>query len=386
MDKLELLILKDLKKFEMVKLPLINENKSGPKTTKVVMTEHGPMPNFDTTMFTDPESVLTWGHKTSLTCSTDPSFYMQSINGCFPQFDFHTKTPIVPFSKLLNPKKFKFLGRMTGYASIYEFCNNEKTVHIRLSLHEKHIGGKVLFYSLDIDIDAYSKLFPEIKEDTKKANAKIIIKGDKGLQLMDNNIDPFDLKIGKHYNDNIKKFDDHMKKWDSWDKPNKRLVLLYGEAGTGKTNWLKEYMKSVKRQVIFIPPALATCISNPDFVKFMYRHRGSLLIIEDAEQILESRNNTRDTTVSDILNLTDGMMADFLDLRIIATHNKDKSWIDSALRRPGRCYAEQEFARLNSDKTTKLCKSLKIKPSREEMTLAEIYNEHETTEGDKIGF
>lgn len=180
------------------------------------------------------------------------------------------------------------------------------------------------------------------------------------------------------------------------NKPNdKGIILLHGDPGTGKTSYIKYLTKLIKEKVIlFIPPSMAEMLSEPSFIPFLMDHRNSILIIEDAERVISDREgNGSPAGVSNILNLTDGILGDCLNIQVIATFNMKKEKIDQALLRKGRLIAEHKFQKLSVDETNKLLKYLnKDHVSEEGMVLADIYNidveVHKSTKnkGTKIGF
>lgn len=159
-------------------------------------------------------------------------------------------------------------------------------------------------------------------------------------------------------------------------KNEKGLVLFHGIPGSGKTSLLKYIAKKVKKEVIFVSPSLAESISSPGFIPFLMNHSNSILIIEDAEKILMNREGTHSNQgVSNILNISDGILGDCLNIQIIATFNTNLKNIDEALLRKGRLIAEHEFKALSKDQSNKLLEHLGEKPTAtKDMTLTEIYN------------
>jgi SpoVK/Ycf46/Vps4 family AAA+-type ATPase len=157
---------------------------------------------------------------------------------------------------------------------------------------------------------------------------------------------------------------------------NAKLVLLHGLAGTGKTTYLKYLAHELGKKVLFLPPVMAESIVNPDFVPFLMENKDCVLIIEDAEKVIGDRQNSGSSVgVSNLLNLSDGILGDILNIHVIATFNMDKEKIDSALLRKGRLIAEHKFGKLSLEDTQTLLKKLnKQTEAKEGMTLAEIYN------------
>lgn len=175
----------------------------------------------------------------------------------------------------------------------------------------------------------------------------------------------------------------------------KGIILLHGDPGTGKTSYIKYLTGIIKeKNVLFIPPSMAEILSEPSIIPFLMEHKNSILIIEDAERVISDREiNGSAAGVSNILNLTDGILGDCLSIQIIATFNMKREKIDSALLRKGRLIVEHKFQNLNIDDTNKLLKGLnKDFVSQEPMSLADIYNiDVETYRSDnlktnKIGF
>ena len=185
----------------------------------------------------------------------------------------------------------------------------------------------------------------------------------------------------------------HEKILDQLSKKNgKGLVLLHGAPGTGKTHYLKYLAASIKnKKIMFVPPYLTDFITSPEMTPFLADNANSILFIEDAERVITDRSINGSNGVSNILNLTDGILSDVLKIQIVATFNMDKHKIDSALLRKGRLIAEHCFGPLSVEDSQLVLNELgKQYTATQPMTLTEIYNidevEYKSADKNKIGF
>jgi hypothetical protein len=174
-------------------------------------------------------------------------------------------------------------------------------------------------------------------------------------------------------------------------KNDKGIVLLHGLPGTGKTTYLRYLIGKVKKRILFVPPSVAANITNPEFMNLLLDYPNSILIIEDAENIIMDRQITGSSAVSNLLNISDGLLGDCLNTQIICTFNMPISKIDSALMRKGRLIAKYYFGKLPVAKAQYLSDKLKLENNiTEPMTVAEIFNQNEQKFEDKrinvIGF
>lgn len=157
----------------------------------------------------------------------------------------------------------------------------------------------------------------------------------------------------------------------------KGIVLLDGMPGTGKTTYIKYLSSLVTKDVLFIPPSMAEMLSEPSIIPFLMNNQNTVLVIEDAERIISSRESSTSSSagVSNLLNITDGILGDCLNIQVIATFNTSRENIDKALLRKGRLIAEHNFKELSIKNTNKLLKHIgKNQISEKPMILSDIYN------------
>jgi hypothetical protein len=197
------------------------------------------------------------------------------------------------------------------------------------------------------------------------------------------------LDIDLHYNDDFHPIHDYILK--RLQTPNDTgLVLLHGLPGTGKTTYLRYLSFILNKKLIYVPPAIASNLSSLNFVTFMIDYPNSILIIEDAENILVDEG-IRTFPVSSLLNVADGLLSDCLNLQVICTFNTDLRRIDKALLRKGRLIALYEFKKLTIEKTMDLAKSLGMNKFPENPAiLADIFSmqdpDYRFEKKNKIGF
>jgi energy-coupling factor transporter ATP-binding protein EcfA2 len=170
------------------------------------------------------------------------------------------------------------------------------------------------------------------------------------------------------------------------------LILLYGKPGTGKTTYIRNLISEHQdANFIFVQNEFVNNLLDPDFISFLLKQRNSILIIEDAEKVITTRESINENSVvSTILQLTDGLFSDYLNIKVVCTFNTNLSKIDSALLRKGRMIAMYEFKPLTIKKTNQLLQSMGAEQSQNELTISDIYNheekEYTNIKKSKIGF
>jgi hypothetical protein len=175
------------------------------------------------------------------------------------------------------------------------------------------------------------------------------------------------------------------------------LAIFEGRPGTGKTFYLRHLMGVLQEshRFYFIPTSTMGVLSKPEFIGFwadqrrIHDNRKFVVILEDSDAALMTRGSDNREQVSAILNLSDGMLADFLRLQIICTINCSAADIDPALLRPGRLLCHRVFNRLDYAHAVRLADSLGRKlPAARDYSLAEVFAGHDADRIDRrrIGF
>ena len=212
----------------------------------------------------------------------------------------------------------------------------------------------------------------------------IIIQNQSGFEFVEHSIKPLSLDIDRMYNDDFRPVYNHIV--DKLNNSGKGIVLLHGEKGAGKTSLVRNLTTVVNKKFVFVPINMIGHISSPSFIGDLIENKGGVLVIEDCEQYIQDRGTSSNTIVSSLLQITDGMLGDVMDMQVICTFNTDLTKVDDALRREGRLIAEYEFGKLSAEKTHELSNGKYNEPK----TLAEIYNtltyRENKKEHKKIGF
>ncbi len=228
-------------------------------------------------------------------------------------------------------------------------------------------------------LEAITALAKQFKERQRKQPLEInlIVKGRNGMELKAMEIKRTKLDLDLFYEDDFKAVDDVIRTRLSKSK-DKGIVLLHGLPGTGKTTYLRYVIGKIKKRVMFLSPNVAGNLMDPDFIEMLIDNPNTVIVIEDAENIIMDRRNSSDSSVSNLLNISDGLLADFLNVQLICTFNSSLTLVDSALMRKGRLIAKYEFGKLSIAKAQKLSDHLGFNTIiNRPMTVAEISNQHE---------
>lgn len=323
-----------------------------------------------------------------------PSKFVNNLS-----YDPSIKTHFMENEGFLEESNIFSSNRRYDLSSQSLFVNKEKQIMIRITGNvtkdkDPLVQLDIVYYIKNGKLEEQLKL-DEIKSfERKKKKANIqLVKSEMGhldTEEYDLFIQPMDLEL--NYGTNFKRVHDVIV--EKLNETNgKGIILLHGDPGTGKTSYIKHLTSLIKeKDILFIPPSMAEMLSEPSIIPFLMDHKNSILIIEDAERVISDREgNGSPAGVSNILNLTDGILGDCLSIQIVATFNMKREKIDQALLRKGRLIAEHKFSKLSVEESNNLLKHLeKDHEVSESMSLADIYNIDieliRTVNKSKIGF
>jgi GTPase SAR1 family protein len=215
----------------------------------------------------------------------------------------------------------------------------------------------------------------------------------------------YDFDLNLHYGDGFDVF--HKKAINRVKESQKGMVLFYGDPGTGKTFYIKRFIRDLddeNKKVLYLPSSLSHMLGSPSFNTFILdfieekqdfdddskdekkKEICAIIVIEDAEKALIAReNNAFGGEVANLLNSTDGILNDFFRIQIVATFNTDIQNIDSAVLREQRLLAIKKFDKLDKDQSQKLADSLQLDIEvKEPKSVAEIYSIKDNQDDDDI--
>lgn len=245
---------------------------------------------------------------------------------------------------------------------ICQFSENEIEIY--------HTNGKYIDF-----LDAIKKIaiLEAEKLEAQTEQFQLVISKENGYNLKRFRLKPFDISIEDNYNDDFQ--DVHKRIMSALSSlSHKGLILLHGEPGTGKTTYLRYLVRNLTKKIIYVPPEFSFNLDADVFLRLMSRYPDSVVIIEDADNIITDRKAGNNISISGLLNIADGLLSYYLKSRIICTFNCNLASIDPALMRKGRLVALYEFKKLKASKAQKLVKKLNFPLEiTEDTSLADIF-------------
>ncbi|MFT3825810.1 MAG: AAA family ATPase [Chitinophagaceae bacterium] len=215
------------------------------------------------------------------------------------------------------------------------------------------------------------------RQKRKPLEINLVVQNNGYIDLKPMEIKRTGLDVDLFFEDDFKPVDETIRKRLN-KKKDKGIVLLHGLPGTGKTTYLRYLAGKIQKKVLFVSPEIGGNLVNPEFIDLLIDNPDSVVIVEDAERIIMDRRTNPGSSVTNLLNISDGLLADFLNVQLICTFNNSLTSVDQALLRKGRLIARYEFGKLSIEKARRLSQHFGFEQTIEQpMTIAEIANPHE---------
>lgn len=160
------------------------------------------------------------------------------------------------------------------------------------------------------------------------------------------------------------------------------ISILRGETGTGKTSFIRHAMCSLAKthRFYFVPVDNFSLLSSGTLTEFWkaeqrdFPSASKVLVLEDAETLVSERDHPKKSPVAALLNLTDGLMTQFIKLHLICTLNCKIDDVDQALLRPGRLRFFKSFERIPRERAFQLAEEHHLHlTDQTDFSLAEIF-------------
>lgn len=309
--------------------------------------------------------------------------YFYFLFGKIPNDIYFNNIDVKTFTELLHKTFSEQMIQCTDWTT-YDWADQAVEIDSKLIAFKNEIF-------LDIDDDSVSLYYGEEDETVKAIKQLAInhhvetkIEPSFEINILQRNrtewtlkkhpITPTELSIKDYYNDDFE--DVHQTILDRLNTNNdKGIVLLHGLPGTGKTTYIRYLIGQLRKKVIFMNPSLAEDLTSPEFMSFLVEHPNTVIVVEDAEHLIMDRNISGRDSVSSLLNMSDGLLSDFLNIQLVCTFNMPLDRVDKALLRKGRLIALYDFGKLAVDKANRLAAQLKLrKKIYAPVTLAELMN------------
>lgn len=176
---------------------------------------------------------------------------------------------------------------------------------------------------------------------------------------------------------------------DDYLASSESVLLLMGPPGTGKSSFLR-YMINKHSLTATLTYDEYLLEKDTIFVNHITNSRSDILVLEDADVLLESRKTSQNKLMHKLLNVSDGIIKVNQKKMIFTTNLESTRDIDPALLRPGRCFAVVHFRELTCKEANAAAKAAGMPEfaDKNSHVLADVFNKERNREviTRKIGF
>lgn len=241
-----------------------------------------------------------------------------------------------------------------GFLSLNDIKNKYVSLHGHLG--NQDVYQKILKYTETLFVPLAKKGYVFAITRTDQGSLQISKLGNAGIQLEKEN---YSSEIIEDYNYAISDL--------KTEYPSGKIVLLDGPPGSGKTHIVRSFLNDVPDATfIIIQPSMVASLSGPDLLPLLINNRQNyptkkgpiILLLEDADEVLVPRKIDNMSSISSLLNVSDGILGSLFDIRLIATTNAKKMEIDEAILRDGRLSKRINVGYLNLNLANKIYQRL----------------------------
>ena len=197
-------------------------------------------------------------------------------------------------------------------------------------------------------------------------------------------------EITGNYNDDFNAVDEKIRQLIHSDESS--IMILHGKPGTGKTSYIRDLIATNSDvKFYWLDSSMFNYIDTSEFIEFIVTCKNAVLVLEDSESLLASREDKANPAIQSLLSISDGMLGDSLKLKFICTFNTDLRNIDKAILRKGRMKVKYEFKDLETEKVKNIFRKIGVDEKlAKPMPICDVYNYLEDNgsvqENKKIGF
>lgn len=294
---------------------------------------------------------------------------------------------ILEWAEDLKEQGFRLVSD-TGYLA-YKHDERKLCVEYNASGWMKIIGR---------DLAAVMSVWTLFKEKYGQENTtnplKLLVEVDNSYRLVNLSTPAEALETDNYSPAVIRKFE-YLSKQLVADKPGGRIGVLSGYPGTGKTYLIRAVLNRYSEDTDFVLINTGQCISlSHNLHKFMEmlasrlnanKKQKLILILEDADSAIAPRSANNLSAIQSILNFSDGLMGEALDIRLLVTTNVRTVEIDPAILRPGRLITHIDVGSLEVAHANQVFKRLSGQDGqyKNPVTLAQVYQDARALEETK---